>query len=126
MGIRYYGDSLLDHSIDVGTKKALVVLRVRMNEMLNKGQPIQLEDCECIGLKVCETVNVESTHQDLDTIFAQAGFPDAVLKDCDYTLQKGVRLLSETQEKSIPVIEDIGHVMASAFKHDYANQSQPR
>ncbi|MDX8394712.1 MAG: hypothetical protein R8K21_09070 [Mariprofundales bacterium] len=90
-----------------------------MDEILNKGRAIQLEDCECIGLKVCETVNGESTYQELDAIFTEAGLPDAVLKDCDYTLEKGVRLLLETQKENIPVIEDIGHVMASALKHDY-------
>jgi len=115
--------AIIDHSIDVGTKKVLVVLRVRMDEMLNKGRAIQLEDCECIGLKVCETVNGKSTYHDLDAIFAQAGLPDAVLKDCDYTLQKGVRLLSETQKESIPVIEDIGHVIASGLKHDYEDNA---
>lgn len=115
--------AIIDHSIDVGTKKALVVLRVRMDALLNKGRALQLEDCECVGLKVCEVVNGESTHQELNTIFTQAGMPSAILKDCDATLQKGVRLLSEAQENAIPVIEDIGHVIASSLKSDYENNT---
>lgn len=115
--------AIIDHSIDVGTKKALVVLRVRMDALLNKGKAIQLEDCECVGLEVCETVNGESTFHDLEAIFNQAGMPAAILKDCDYTLQKGVRLLSKSQGITIPVIEDIGHVVASALKHEYENNT---
>lgn len=116
--------AILDHSIDVGTKKVLVALRVRMDALSNKGRAIQLEDCECIGLKVCESISGESTCQDLQTIFNQAGMPTAILKDGDFTLQKGVRLLSESQGVSIPVIEDIGHVTACVLKHEYEKKTE--
>jgi hypothetical protein len=108
--------AIIDHSIDIGTKKALVVLRVPLDALSRKGAAIQLQDCECIGLKVSEQVNGESIALDLKTIFSQAGNPKAILKDCDYTLQKGVRLWSETQAHTVPVIADIGHSMATALK----------
>ena len=34
-------------------------------------------------------------------------------------MQKGVRLWSEKQSVSVPVIEDIGHVSASALKEQF-------
>ena len=101
------------------TKKALVVLRVRLETLSLKGAAIQLEDCECIGLKVCERVNGDSIALDLEAIFNQAGRPGAIIKDGDYTLQKGVRLWSEKQEVEIPVIADIGHSMATALKKQF-------
>ena len=52
--------AIIDHSIDIGTKKALVVLRVSVAALSQRGTAIQLEDCECIGLKVCDRVNGES------------------------------------------------------------------
>jgi hypothetical protein len=61
--------AIIDHSIDIGTKKALVVLRVSVAALSRRGAAIQLEDCECIGLKVCERVNGESIAQDLEAIF---------------------------------------------------------
>jgi hypothetical protein len=109
----------VDHSIDIGTKKAFVVLRVTMDALAKKGKAIQLEDCECIGLKVSEAVNGESISLALCEMFNQAGSPTAVIKDCDYTLDKGVRLWSEKQGVSVPVIEDIGHVMATALKTQF-------
>jgi len=111
--------AIIDHSIDIGTKKALVVVRVNVEALSKRGTAIQLEDCECIGLKVCERVNGESIAQDLEAIFNQAGKPKAIIKDGDYTLQKGVRLWSEKQRMEVPVIADIGHSMATALKDQF-------
>ena len=113
--------AIVDHSIDIGTKKALVVLRVRVEALATRGGAIQLQDCECIGLKVCEQVNGESIALDLDTIFTQAGNPLAIISDGDYTLQKGIRLFSKKQTVTIPAIEDVGHVMANALKSQFEN-----
>ena len=82
--------AIIDHSIDIGTKKVLVVLRVTMDALSKKQGAIQLEDCECIGLSVREVVNGESTAKDLDIVFHHAGMPDAIIKDCDATLNKGL------------------------------------
>jgi hypothetical protein len=111
--------AIIDHSIDIGTKKVLVVLRVPVDTLSKKGAALQLKDCECIGLKVCEVVNGSSVALDLATIFNQAGNPAAIIKDGDATLQKGVRLWSKTQEEPIPVIADIGHTMANALKNQF-------
>ncbi len=111
--------AIIDHSIDIGTKKALVVLRVTMDALAQREKAIELKDCECIGLKISEKVNGESISKDLEEIFNCAGTPDAILKDCDYTLQKGVRLWSEKHDVAPPVIEDIGHVMAGSLKAQF-------
>ena len=89
--------AIIDHSIDIGTKKALVVLRVRLDALLKGGAAIRLGDCECIGLKISERGNGEIVEMDLDEIFRRAGTPKGVVKDCCATLRKGVRLWSETQ-----------------------------
>ena len=115
--------AIVDHSIDIGTKKALVVLRVTVTALSERGSAIQLQDCECIGLKVCEKVNGESIFEDLKAIYAQSGNPQAMIKDGEYTLAKGVRLWAATQEAEIPVIHDIGHVMANALKDQYEETS---
>ena len=111
--------AIIDHPIDIGTKKALVVLRVSVNALATRGGAIELQDCECIGLKVCEQVNGESIALDLDTIFTQSGKPLAIISDGDYTLQKGIRLFSKKQAVPIPAIEDIGHMMANALKSQF-------
>jgi len=114
--------AIIDHSIDIGTKKALVVLRVTLSALSERGAAIQLSDCECIGLTIAETVNGETTAQALELIFAQSGRPVAIVKDCDATLNKATRLYAEQRETAIPVIDDIGHVMASALKAQFEDK----
>jgi hypothetical protein len=65
--------AIVDHSIDIGTKKALVVLRVTVESLSKRGGAIQLQDCECIGLSVSEKVTGETISPELKDIFAQSG-----------------------------------------------------
>ena len=111
--------AIIDHSIDIGTKKALVVLRVTVEALSERGSALQLKDCECIGLTVSDKVTGDTIHPELAAIFAQAGRPLAIIKDADATLQKGVRLWSEQQENPIHTIDDIGHTMANALKAQF-------
>jgi hypothetical protein len=111
--------AIIDHSIGIGTKKTLVVLRVRLDTLFKRGGAIRLEDCECIGLAVAEKVNGETTADDLNKIFESAGKPIAIIKDCDATLNKAYRLVAEKQEEPMYAIDDIGHVIASGLKADY-------
>jgi hypothetical protein len=111
--------AVIDHSIDVGTKKALVVLRVPLAALSQRGAAIQLSDCECVGLSIAETVNGETVALQLDTIFQRSGTPAAITKDGDATLHKGVRLWMENAHVSVPVIEDISHVLAAALKAQF-------
>ncbi|MFT6194439.1 MAG: hypothetical protein ACJASU_001339 [Cognaticolwellia sp.] len=61
----------IDHFIDIGTKKALVVLRAPTDILSKKGKTIQLKDCEYIGLKILEIINGESISLVLAQIFSQ-------------------------------------------------------
>ncbi len=111
--------AIIDHSIDIGTKKVLVVLRVTVEALSKRNSAIQLQDCECIGMTVSEKVTGETIFPELEKIFTQAGKPVAIIKDTDATLNKGVRLCSEKLEKSIPIIDDISHTMANALKAQF-------
>ena len=110
---------IIDHSIDIDTKKALVVLRVKLATLAEKGSAIQRQDCECIGLKIAEKVTGETLLLELTAIFTQVGQPSAILKDSDATLNKGVRLWSATQIVVVPTIDDIGHSMANELKAQF-------
>jgi len=115
--------AMMDATINVGTKKALVVLRVRLDVLALKGSAIQLADCECIGLRVLEQTNGETIADSLARIFEQAGNPVAVLKDQGADLSRGVTLWKETQRKeesaAIEIIDDIGHALANGLKAQY-------
>lgn len=111
--------AIIDHSIDIGTKKALVVLRVRLDVLSDRAGALQQADCECIGLQVAETVNGDSIQEALTTIFQQAGCPAGIIKDGDATLNRGVQLWRQQQSPAVEVIDDISHVVAKVLKKHY-------
>lgn len=113
--------AIMDHSIDVGVKKVLVVLRVKLSALQSRGSALTLEDCECIGLKIHEQSNGVIVAKDLKEIFEKAGTPVAIIKDGGSDLFKGVNLWKEENKKEqVEMIEDIGHVVANAIKLQYS------
>jgi len=108
--------AIIDNSIDIGTKKALVVLRVRLSSLSERGSAITLEDCECIGLKINEISDGKAIAEALEEAFSYAGSPIAILKDGGSDLKKGVELLNENRRLKIESIDDVGHSFANALK----------
>lgn len=111
--------AIVDHSIGFGVAKTLVVLRVSLDVLAKKGRAIKLEDCECIGIKICETVNGDSTASDLEAIFQKSGHPTAILKDCDASLNKGFYLYCEKNKQDCVIIDDLSHCVANALKAEF-------
>jgi len=112
--------AIIDHSIDIGTKKALVVLRVPLDHPAEKKRALRLSDCECIGLRISETVNADTIAVELGEIFEQSGLPDIIIKDGDRTLNKGVTNTLRQYSKPISMIDDIGHYAVRVLKNTYA------
>ena len=117
--------AIIDCSIDIGTRKALVVLRVRLSALQNKQGAIGPRDCECIGLEISPTWNGPLVSAALTKIFKKAGIPRAIVKDGGSDLNKGVKLFcAEKPERNICVIDDVGHFAANALKSLFA-KSRP-
>ena len=117
--------ALIDCSIAIGTRKALVILRVPLRLLHKKDSALGLQDCECIGLEISSQWNGESVNEALERIFTRAGVPAAILKDGGADLKKGVELYSQRHlEKPIQIVEDVGHVAANLLKAHF--QKDPR
>ena len=107
--------AIIDHSISIGIKKVLVVLRVNANIFKNRQKALTLKECECIGIKISTKVNSQSVAIELEEIFKKAGKPIAIVKDRDSTLNKGVILY----DKTVEIIDDITHEVANALKKQF-------
>ncbi|WP_219340011.1 hypothetical protein [Spartinivicinus marinus] len=117
--------AIMDHSIVIGVKKVLVVLRVPIKVFAKKGQALTLSDCECIGLKVSEKTDADTITQQLVSIFELAGSPAVIVKDQAGNLSKGVSQWKQISGvKSVTTIDDIGHVLANALQEQY-KESKP-
>ncbi len=86
---------------------------MKLDALSKRGAAIRLEDCECIGLKIREKVNGESIAMDLEEIFMRAGTPKGIVKDCDATLRKGVRLWPGRQRRWLARHMDIRRQMTA-------------
>ena len=113
--------AIIDCSIDIGTRKALVVLRVALDALQNKQGAIGPRDCECIGLEVSHKWNGELVSDALTKIFSKSGIPSAIIKDGGTDLNKGVELFRALNtERDIHTIDDVGHFAANALKALFA------
>ena len=118
--VAYPWIAIIDYSLAIGTNKVLVVLRVPLTKLREKGTAIGLEDCECVGLRIHASVKGEVVSAALETIFKQTGDPVAILKDKGTDLSRGVSLWKENnQKKKIPTIDDVSHVVANALKKQF-------
>lgn len=117
---------IVDCSIDIGIRKALVVLRVPLSVVQSKNGAIGLDDCECIGLKVSTVWNGELVEKELADVFDKGGKPIAIIKDQGSDLSKGIRLYNEKNNgknkyaNEISVIDDVGHFAANALKAEFS------
>ncbi len=115
--------AILDCPIDIGTRKALVVLPISLRTLHQKQKAIGLKDGECIGLEIAHAWNGQRVSETLARVFQTAGCPVAVLKDGGADLRKGVELFSGRHPgQNIFSVEDVGHYTANLLKAQYAGK----
>lgn len=116
--------AIIDCSIDVGTRKALLVVRVPITALADKQGAIGLDDCECVGLEISSRWNGPLVEAALGKIFGKAGMPRAIIKDRGTDLNKGVELYRETKDaKKVCVVDDVGHIAANALKAEFGGRT---
>lgn len=116
--------AIIDTSIDIGTRKALVVLRIPLNIFHRRKEAPDLEDCECIGIRISNQWNGDTVKTALSEITVGMTQPIGIIRDNGTDLKKGVRLLFDVNgNKNSVIIEDIGHAAANALKDEFAERS---
>jgi hypothetical protein len=109
---------IIDHTIQVGTKKAFAVLRVPV-DAVTTGQAFTLKDVEVLYLKVQATWNGTEVQKVLEHVFSRVGPPQQIVLDGGPDLQKGLKNLLETGRFTFKVTADITHFIANLLKHKY-------
>ena len=113
---------IADFTIQIGSKKALIVLRVPVSA-LRMGKALTLKQVEVIGLSLGATWNGERVNTVLLALFERCGWPSYVVSDCGSDIKKGiVDTLREAPHRA-SWISDVSHFVANALKHYYAKLS---
>ena len=107
---------IADFTIQIGSKKALIVLRVPVSA-LRMGKALTLKQVEVIGLSLGETWNGARVNTVLRSLFERCGWPSYVVSDCGSDIKKGiVDTLREAPQRA-SWISDVSHFVANALKH---------
>jgi hypothetical protein len=108
--------------MQIGSKKALIVLRVPL-AIFRQGQALTLKQVEVIGLSLSQTWNGALVKTYLLSLFGRCGWPAHVVSDCGSDIKKGIADTLLKAPNAASWISDITHVVANALKHYYADLS---
>ena len=70
---------LVDHSVQLGRDRLLVVLGARLSEMPPPGQCLRRQDLQLLHLAVMADPNMHTNHQELVKVMARTGRPRVLL-----------------------------------------------
>ena len=106
---------LIDHSVQIGVEKCLVILGIRQSQLPERGKCLQHQDMELIELLPVKNSNQEIVEQQLENAVAKTGVPRAILEDHGSDLKGGVTRFCEKYEGTCQVY-DIKHKTACTLK----------
>ena len=113
---------IADFTIQIGCKKALIVLRVPV-AAVSQGNALTLQQVEVIGLSLGDTWNGARVNTVLLALFERCGWPSHVVSDCGSDIKKGIVETVREAPNRASWISDVSHCVANALKHYYAKLS---
>jgi hypothetical protein len=117
LGLQQAGDwvMLIDHSVQIGTEKCLVVLGIRQIEYQRLKRPLTLEDMTLLHLEVMPHSTKQDVEGSLRRLSEAVGGPRGVVHDNAADLAGGIRLLKR-QYPQVRPIADCKHKAACLLK----------
>ena len=116
--------ALIDMTLDIAYRKALVVLRLPLSVYLKREGSITLADVSCAGIIVRDSWKSEDVAEALQGLLNDEPHLKAIMKDGGYDLARGVRLWKDSaKRKDVVVISDISHEASNALKQDFKDKN---
>jgi len=111
---------IADFTIELGDKKALVILGVSqenlMKNILNKEGGLSHNDVEVLGLEIMDSTKGEIIQNKLEELTTKVGVPLQIVADNGSDLARGIRLYQESHPEVI-YTHDVTHAMALLLKY---------
>jgi len=102
---------IVDHTVQIGVEKCLVVLGIRLCDLPPAGTCLSLEDLEPLHIEPMPTSNSQLVHQELELLVEKTGEPRLILDDHGSDLHGGVKRFCE-QHSHTSEVYDITHKAA--------------
>ena len=111
-----------DHTIQVGTNKAFVVIGIPA-KVLKSGKALTLKDATVLATVVKKSWTGENVSKALKKVFKHNGYPLQIVTDGASNLRKGVRESLAEIDHDCHMTYDITHLIAKLFKKKYNGQA---
>jgi hypothetical protein len=113
---------LIDHTIQIGTQKILVILGCPMDQVPFGQRALQLSDLQLIALVPMEISNGDTVEIELENAaLRRTGVPRLIVSDQGSDLLKGIGDYQEIRPKTCHV-PDAAHYGANLLKHAWSDQ----
>jgi hypothetical protein len=107
---------LVDHSVQIGLDKCLVILGVRLSQMPAPGRCLDHRDVRLIALEPMRSSSKQQVHAQLEKAAIRTGTPRVIVDDHGADLHGGVKLFQQNHAQTLEVY-DIKHKAACLLKH---------
>jgi hypothetical protein len=105
---------IMDHTIQIGTTKCLLVLGVSLSWWQEKRGPLSHQDLEVLALEPVDTSNGEVVNKQLDEIANKVGVPRAIVGDHGTDITRGIEAFQEDHPETARIY-DIAHKVANFY-----------
>jgi len=106
---------MIDHSVQIGPQKVLLIIGIRQEALPERGQSLRLEDMELIVLESMESSTREDVADRLMEAANRTCVPRAIVNDQGSDLTGGVEIFQKTHTKTL-AIHDTKHKAACLLK----------
>jgi hypothetical protein len=110
---------IVDHSIQLGLEKCLVILGVRLSELPPPERCLEHKDVEPIAMFPVKKSNGDVVYQQLEETIEQTGVPREIVGDKGSDLQAGIRQFCQAHPET-DYIYDIKHKTAAVLRRELA------
>ena len=111
---------LVDHTIQIGTMKLLVILGCPMSQVPFGERALRLSDLQLVALVPMDKSNGEAVAIELRHAAERTGVPRQIASDQGPDLRKGISLFVEQHAETAPV-PDIAHYGANLLEQAWAD-----
>jgi len=106
---------IVDHTIQIGTIKVLLILGIRRSKWLQLDRPLVHTDLEVLELLPVEVSSGQVVCEQYATVAQRNGVPQAILSDQGSDLQSGLKLL-QNKHPDVIGLSDVTHKVALLLK----------
>jgi len=108
---------ILDHTVELGQKKCLLILGIREGQLKAGGYALQHQDVTVLEIDVVTHSTGEKVVEQIEKVAEKVGMPKQILADYGSDIKKGVHLYQK-MHPTVIYTYDVTHKMAALLKKE--------